>query len=214
MAKKRQVKGFFITFEGIEGVGKTTQIQKAFDLLAANHPENVIITREPGGTRTGETIRNIILQADGERIDGITEMLLLFAARRQHIRDVIEPSLDAGRIVLCDRFTDATFAYQGGGRGVNEQLIARLQEMVQGTLRPDLTFLLDAAPEVGLKRIRERSEPDRFEVETMNFFQRVRHKYLDLAEQHPERIHVINAAREADEVAREIRALLETKGLC
>ena len=109
--------GFFITFEGIEGVGKTTQVQNAFDLLSTRHPGNVIITREPGGTRTGEIIRNIILQNDADRIDGITEMLLVFAARRQHIRDVIQPSLDAGRIILCDRFTDATFAYQGGGRG-------------------------------------------------------------------------------------------------
>ena len=107
--------GFFITFEGIEGVGKTTQVQKACDLLSTKHPGNVIQTREPGGTRTGETIRNVILQADADKIDGITEMLLIFAARRQHIRDVIEPALDAGKIILCDRFTDATFAYQGGG---------------------------------------------------------------------------------------------------
>ena len=113
--------GIFITFEGIEGVGKTTQVQKACDLLSTKHPGNVIQTREPGGTRTGETIRNVILQADADKIDGITEMLLIFAARRQHIRDVIEPALDAGRIILCDRFTDATFAYQGGGRGVDEK---------------------------------------------------------------------------------------------
>lgn len=206
--------GFFITFEGIEGVGKTTQVQKAFDLLSARHPGNVIVTREPGGTRAGELIRNVILQDNADRIDGITEMLLVFAARRQHIQDVIRPSLDAGRIILCDRFTDATFAYQGGGRGVDEELISRLQDMVQGRLRPDLTLLLDAAPEVGLERMRERSAPDRFEAETMNFFQRVRRKYLDLAARHPERIHVIDAAREEDEVTWEIQALLEAKGLC
>ena len=206
--------GVFITFEGIEGVGKTTQVQNAFDLLSARHPGNVIVTREPGGTHAGELIRNVILQNDAGRIDGITEMLLVFAARRQHIRDVIQPSLDADRIILCDRFTDATFAYQGGGRGVDEQLISRLQDMVQGRLRPDLTLLLDAAPEVGLERMRERGAPDRFEAETINFFQRVRYKYLDLATRHPERIHVIDAAREADEVTREIQALLEAKGLC
>ena len=206
--------GFFITFEGIEGVGKTTQVQKACDLLSTKHPGNVIQTREPGGTRTGEAIRNVILQADADKIDGITEMLLIFAARRQHIRDVIEPALDAGRIILCDRFTDATFAYQGGGRGVDEKPIAQLQDMVQGTLRPDLTLLLDAPPEVGLERIKERSEPDRFEMETMKFFQRVRYKYLDLAEQYPERIHVIDATREADEVAWKIQAILKAKGLC
>ena len=206
--------GFFITFEGIEGVGKTTQVQRAFDLLSARHPGNVIVTREPGGTHTGEIIRDVILQNDAGRIDGITEMLLVFAARREHIRDVIQPSLGAGQIILCDRFTDATFAYQGGGRGVDEQLISRLQDMVQGRLRPDLTLLLDAAPEVGLARMRERSAPDRFEAETVHFFQRVRRKYLELAARHPERFHVIDAAREADEVAREIRALLEAKGLC
>ena len=206
--------GFFITFEGIEGVGKTTQVQKAFDLLSAKHPGNVIITREPGGTQIGETIRNIILQGDADRIDGITEMLLLFAARRQHIQDLIQPSLDAGRILLCDRFTDATFAYQGGGRSVDERLIAWMQDTVQEGLRPDLTLLLDAAPDVGLARIRERSAPDRFEMETMKFFQRVRHKYLDLARRHSERIHVINAAGEADEIAREIQSLLAVKGLC
>lgn len=206
--------GFFITFEGIEGVGKTTQVQRTFDLLSARHPGNVTVTREPGGTRTGETIRDIILQNDAERIDGLTEMLLVFAARRQHIQDVIQPSLDTGRIILCDRFTDATFAYQGGGRGVDEQLISRLQDMVQGRLRPDLTVLLDAAPEVGLARMRERSALDRFEVETINFFQRVRHKYLELAGRHPERIHVIDAATEADDVTREIQALLEDRGLC
>ena len=206
--------GFFITFEGIEGVGKTTQVQKTFDLLSTKYPDKVILTREPGGTRTGESIRNVILQGNADRIDGITEMLLVFAARRQHIQDVINPSLDAGRIILCDRFTDATFAYQGGGRGVDEKLITWLQDTVQGTLRPNLTLLLDAPPEVGLARIRERSEPDRFETETMNFFRRVRHKYLDIAETHPERIHVIDATREVDEVAREIRTVLEAKNLC
>ena len=206
--------GFFITFEGIEGVGKTTQVQKTFDLLSTKYPDKVILTREPGGTRTGESIRNVILQGNADRIDGITEMLLVFAARRQHIQDVINPSLDAGRIILCDRFTDATFAYQGGGRGVDEKLITWLQDTVQGTLRPNLTLLLDAPPEVGLARIRERSEPDRFETETMNFFRRVRHKYLDMAETHPERIHVIDATREVDEVAREIRTVLEAKNLC
>ena len=205
--------GVFITFEGIEGVGKTTQVQKAFDLLSTKYPEKVILTREPGGTRMGETIRNVILQGNADKIDGITEMLLVFAARRQHIQDVINPSLDAGRIILCDRFTDATFAYQGSGRGVDEQLITWLQDTVQGTLRPDLTLLLDAPPEVGLARIRERSEPDRFETETMKFFQRVRHKYLDIAEKHPDRVHVIDATREVDEVAREIRTILEAKNI-
>lgn len=206
--------GFFITFEGIEGVGKTTQVQKAFDLLNTKHPGKLIMTREPGGTSSGEAIRNIMLQAGNNGIDGMTEMLLIFAARRLHVRDVIEPSLKAGKIILCDRFTDATFAYQGGGRGVDEKLIALLQDMVQDTLRPDLTLLLDAPVEIGLARIRERNKPDRLEAETMSFFQRVRRRYLDLSEQHNERIHVIDATRDADEVAAEIRRILGANGLC
>ena len=206
--------GFFITFEGIEGVGKTTQAQKAFDLLDAKHPGKVIMTREPGGTSSGEAIRNIMLKAGNDGIDGMTEMLLVFAARRLHIRDVIEPSLNAGKIVLCDRFTDATFAYQGGGRGVDEKLIAQLQDMVQNTLRPDLTLLLDAPVETGLARIGERSKPDRLEAETISFFQRVRHRYLDLSQRHPERIRIIDAARGADEIADEIRTILGENGLC
>lgn len=215
MTEKRQVKGFFITFEGIEGVGKTTQAQNVFDLLNAKHPDRVVMTREPGGTRFGEAIRNIMLRADNRGIDGVTEMLLVFAARRMHLREVIEPSLSAGKIIVCDRFTDATFAYQGGGRGVDEQLISLLQDMVQDTLRPDLTLLLDAPVETGLARIRERKRPapDRMEAETKNFFQRVRHKYLDLAQQHPERIRVIDATREADDVTGEIRRILKEAGL-
>ena len=206
--------GFFITFEGIEGAGKTTQAQKAYELLDARHPGEVVMTREPGGTSSGEAIRNIMLKAGNNGIDGMTEMLLVFAARRLHLRDVIEPSLDAGKIVLCDRFTDATFAYQGGGRGVDEKLIAQLQDMVQNTLRPDLTLLLDVPVEIGLARIRERNKPDRLESETMSFFQRVRRRYLDLSGQHNERIHVIDATRDADEVAAEIRSVLGANGLC
>ena len=214
MTKKRQVKGFFITFEGVEGVGKTTQVKKAYDLLNTKHPGKVVVTREPGGTSSGEDIRNIMLQAGNDGIDGVAELLLVFAARRMHIRDVIEPSLKAGKIILCDRFTDATFAYQGGGRGVDEKLIALLQDMVQGALRPDLTLLLDAPVEVGLARISGRSKPDRLEAETSGFFQRVRRKYLDLSEQYPERIRVIDAARDPGEVANEIRTILETHELC
>ena len=144
----------------------------------------------------------------------MTEMLLVFAARRLHIRDVIEPSLKAGKIVLCDRFTDATFAYQGGGRGIDEKLIAQLQDMVQNTLRPDLTLLLDAPVETGLARIGERSKPDRLEAETTSFFQRVRRSYLDLSQRYPERIRVIDAARGVDEIAAEIRTILGENGLC
>ena len=195
-------------------MGKTTQAQKAHDLLESRHPGQVIMTREPGGTSSGEAIRNIMLTAGNDGIDGMTEMLLVFAARRLHLRDVIEPSLKAGKIVLCDRFTDATFAYQGGGRGIDEELIAQLQDVVQNTLRPDLTLLLDAPVETGLARIGERNKPDRLEAETISFFQRVRRSYLDLSEQYPERIRVVDATRQAGEVAAEIRTILMTHGLC
>ena len=195
-------------------MGKTTQAQKAYELLDARCPGEVVMTREPGGTGSGEAIRNIMLNAGNDGIDGVAELLLVFAARRIHIRDVIEPSLRAGKIILCDRFTDATFAYQGGGRGVDDKLIVLLQDMAQGTLRPDLTLLLDAPIEVGLARISERGRPDRLEAETTGFFQRVRRKYLDLSKQNPERIHVIDAAREAGEVATEIRTILGKHGLC
>ncbi len=206
--------GFFITFEGIEGVGKTTQLQKAFDLLEAKHPGRVVATREPGGTRSGEAIRALMLQADADSIDGITEMLLVFAARRQHLREVIEPALQAGKIVLCDRFTDATFAYQGGGRGVDERQIGLLQELVQDALRPQLTLLLDAPVATGLARLQARRGLDRMETETANFFRQVRRKYLELAAHDPARIHVIDATRDVDEVAINIRAILEAKNLC
>ena len=207
-------KGFLITFEGLEGAGKTTQAQKAFKLLNTRHPGRVVLTREPGGTCSGEAIRNVMLQAGDSGIDGMTELLLVFAARRLHLRALIEPALKAGKIILSDRFTDASFAYQGGGRGVDEKLIVLLQDLVQGTLRPDLTLLLDIPVEVGFARVGQRSKPDRLEVEANSFFQRVRHRYLDLSAQYPERICVIDAARKADEVAAEIRTILGTRGLC
>ena len=206
--------GVFITFEGIEGAGKSTQVQNAYEILSVKNPDNVILTREPGGTEAGEAIRNIMLYATKHKMDGITELFLLFAGRCQHIRDVIGPALSADKIVLCDRFTDATFAYQGGGRGVDIRLISQLQDMVQGELRPDLTFLLDTPVEVGLERIKGRKEPDRFEAETVKFFKRVRNAYLDLAGRFPERVRVINAAQGIEEVKQEIHAVLLSRGLC
>ena len=217
MTKKRSTDvnaGVFITFEGIEGAGKTTQTQKAYDLLNAIRPGEVVMTREPGGTSAGESIRDIMLRAGNERIDGMTEMLLVFAARRVHLREVIEPALNAGKIVLCDRFTDATFAYQGGGRNVDERLITVLQDMVQNALRPDLTLLLDIPVELGRTRIGARGQPDRLEAETISFFERVRGKYLELSRQYPERIHVIDATGAADKTATEIQAIFGACGLC
>ncbi|MCY4154359.1 MAG: dTMP kinase [Gammaproteobacteria bacterium] len=208
------MKGLLITFEGIEGVGKTTQVQRAFDLLEAEHPGRVVVTREPGGTRAGEAIREIMLQSGAAYIDGMTEMLLVFAARRQHLRELIEPALQAGKIVLCDRFTDATFAYQGGGRGVPEQHIERLQDMVQDGLRPHLTLLFDAPVETGLARLRARKDLDRMETEAVNFFRQVRAKYLELAARHPDRIHVIDANADIETVSAAVRTILAGHKLC
>ena len=205
--------GMFITFEGIEGVGKTTQIKKTFELLSSGGG-HVLLTREPGGTEVGEAIRNVMLHSTEFKIEGMTELLLLFAARHQHLQDVIKPALSANKTVLCDRFTDATFAYQGGGRGLDRQVIAYLQERIQGELRPHMTFLLDAPEETGLGRARNRSEADRFEAQTLAFFKRVRQSYLSIAKQEPGRVHIINAARGIDEVQQEIREILSSKGLC
>ena len=206
--------GTFITFEGIEGVGKTTQARAIFKLLDAARPAGCLLTREPGGTDTGEGIRALMLQEAGARMDGITETLLVFAARRAHIQQVIRPALDAGRIVLCDRFTDATFAYQGGGREVDMQTIATLQELAQDGLNPDLTLLLDAPEDIGLARIRARGRRDRFEQEDIAFFQRVRRAYLERAACYPERLRILDATLPVDTLTRSIWAILTARGVC
>lgn len=197
----------FITVEGIEGAGKSTCMS-----LIARSIESagfaLISTREPGGTPLGEELREVLL---GHRRDGMSidaELLLMFAARAEHLRTRIEPALDAGTWVLCDRFTDATYAYQGGGRGVAIERIAQLETWVQGDRRPDLTLLLDLPVELGLERAGKRSRPDRFEQESLRFFERVRGGYLDLARQHPQRIRLLDAARPLIEVEAQIRRIM------
>lgn len=199
----------FITIEGVEGVGKTTNIQFITSLLeAAKIP--YIVTREPGGTPVAELIRQLLLQKRDEHICELTELLLIFAARAQHIHHVITPALQKGIWVVCDRFTDATYAYQGGGRGLSLSTIAALETMVQGELRPDITYILDLAPEIGLMRARQRGELDRFELEKVEFFNRVRDAYLMRASADPERCVVIDAAMPLESVQTEIRKHLET----
>ena len=206
--------GKFITFEGLEGAGKSTQARQAWDWLETKGPGQALLTREPGGTKTGEAVRALLLRDAGLRMDGLTEALLLFAARRQHVQEVLAPALEADKIVLCDRFTDATFAYQGGGRGLDRALIEQLQDLALGGLRPDLTLLLDLPEELGLARLRSREHPkDRFETETRPFFRRVREAYLEQAARFPQRIRVIDAARPAAEVAREVRGALLAAGV-
>jgi dTMP kinase len=197
------IRGKFITLEGGEGVGKTTNLAFIRDYL---HQYNipVVVTREPGGTVVAEKIRHLLLDKDSELISEQAELLLIFAARAQHIKHVIEPALALGEWVLCDRFTDATYAYQGGGRNMRTSTIEWLENLVQGNLRPDLTLLLDAPVETGIKRARERGIFDRFESEKISFFEHVRRAYLLQLELHPERIKLIKANQPLVDVQREL----------
>jgi len=195
------IRGKFITLEGGEGVGKTTNLAFIKDYLQ-QHNISVIVTREPGGTVLAEKIRHLLLDKHSEAISEHAELLLMFAARAQHIKHVIEPALAQGVWVLCDRFTDATYAYQGGGRNMRISTIEWLENLVQGTLRPDLTLLLDAPVEIGIERAKKRGAFDRFEAEKISFFEQVRRAYLLQAELHPERIKLIKANQPLADVQR------------
>jgi dTMP kinase len=194
--------GRFVTMEGIEGVGKSTQVARLSEALKTLGVAHVV-TREPGGTPLAESIRDVVLTAREETLPPTAELLLMFAARAVHLANHVEPNLRAGRWVICDRFTDATYAYQGGGRQVRMSTIGALESMVQGTLRPHLTLLLDAPVEHALARARRRnagSPEDRFERERSEFFERVRSVYRARAAAEPDRIAVIDATRSVDEV--------------
>ena len=197
------IRGKFITLEGGEGVGKTTNLAFIKDYLQQRNIP-VVVTREPGGTVLAEKIRHLLLDKDSEAISEQAELLLVFAARAQHIKHVIEPALTRGEWVLCDRFTDATYAYQGGGRNMRISTIEWLENLVQGNLRPDLTLLLDAPVEIGMERTRKRGAFDRFESEKISFFEHVRRAYLLQAELYPERIKLIKANQPLIDVQRAI----------
>lgn len=199
--------GRFITVEGTEGVGKSTNIDFLCRLLKEQDIE-IVLTREPGGTPLAEELRELLLSPREERVSQDTELLLMFAARAQHIENVIRPALERGAWVVSDRFTDATFAYQGGGRGVDIQSIKLLEKLVQHDLHPDLTLLLDLDVEVGLKRASARSAPDRFEQEKLEFFGKVRSAYLQRAENEPQRFAVIDAAVPLENVQQQISVAL------
>lgn len=209
-------RGKFVTIEGGEGVGKSTQIGALRDWLSERGFE-VILTREPGGTPRAEKIRALLLEPSEEAMPPACELLLVFAARAAHVENVIKPALARGAWVLCDRFIDATYAYQGGGRGFDRTFIATLEEAVLGSLRPDLTILLDAPVEVGAARARarnaQRGGADRFELEQQAFFERVRAVYLQRARAEPERIAVIDAAGSIESVAQTIRETVATRVL-
>jgi len=200
-------RGLFITVEGIEGAGKSTCMQVLRELIESRGLRTRQ-TREPGGTELGEELRELLL---GHRHAGMgddTELLLMFSARAEHIHEVIEPALAQGTWVLCDRFTDATYAYQGYGRGLSTGRIRTLEKWVQGDLRPDLTLLMDLPVAQGLERAGKRSSPDRFEREAHAFFERVRKGYLELARSHPDRFRVIDASPDLGQVTHTVRRVV------
>ncbi len=200
--------GRFITLEGGEGVGKSTNLQFIRQCLAERDIP-LLVTREPGGTPIAEKIRGILLERSDEALSEQAELLLVFAARAQHIRHVIEPALLRGEWVVCDRFTDATYTYQGAGRNMDLATIAGLEQTVQGGLRPDLTFVLDAPVATGLQRAKRRGELDRFETEQLDFFERIRQCYLHRAASDPARYKVIDAALPLPQVQARLLAELE-----
>lgn len=205
--------GRFVTFEGIEGVGKSTQVARLAQALAARGVD-CLVTREPGGTPLAEEIRALLLEARAERLPPIAELLLMFSARAVHLAGLIEPALLRGQWVLCDRFTDATYAYQGAGRGISGATIGILENAVQGARRPDLTVLLDLPVAGALRRMRDRGSAaglDRFEAERGEFFERVRDGYLQRAAAEPQRILVVDAGRSAEAVTQSIIAAIEAR---
>jgi dTMP kinase len=199
--------GKFITLEGIDGAGKSTHLNWLADIFQ-NRGFKVVITREPGGTGLGEKLRGLLLDRN-QAMHLETEALLMFAARREHLDKVIAPALARGDWVLCDRFTDATFAYQGSGRGVEWARLKILEQWVQGVLQPDLTLLFDVAPEVGRQRAGSIKTPDRFEQEQNDFFQRVRDGYLRRARENAARIRVIDAGTGIEEIRRQLLEIVE-----
>ena len=201
-------RGRFITIEGIEGVGKSTNMDAIVrHIEAAGH--RVLTTREPGGTPYAEDIRAILTSRDEEPLPEIAELLLMFAARALNVNNVIVPALDAGTWVVCDRFTDSSRAYQGGGRGLPMETIDRLADWVHGDTWPDLTVLLDAPVEVGMQRAGDRGAPDRFEQERHDFFERVRACYLEIAAREPTRVVVVDTTQTLVEVEAQVCAVID-----
>ena len=201
-------RGRFISVEGIEGVGKSTNIDVLVQCIErAGH--KVLTTREPGGTPFAEDIREILMNRGDEPIPEIAELLLMFAARSFNVNNVILPALEAGTWVVCDRFTDSSRAYQGGGRGIPMETIDHVADWVHGDTWPDLTILLDAPVEVGMERAGKRSEPDRFEQERHDFFQRVRECYLQIAANEPERVVVLDTTRSLEAVRADVTTIAQ-----
>ena len=209
--------GRLITLEGIEGAGKSSHMQFIAEKLQQAGKE-ILLTREPGGTELGEGIRELLLKNNEEAMSEETELLLMFAARAQHVQQLILPALAEGKMVICDRFTDSSYAYQGGGRGISTEKISQLEAwLFSGALsgfKPDLTLLLDLSVETGLSRARARGEADRFEIETVSFFQNARDTFLSIAQDEPDRVKVIDAEQQLEAVQSSILKVLVEQGLC
>jgi dTMP kinase len=202
-------RGKFITIDGVEGAGKSTQIDFIRDYLS-NKGINVILTREPGGTELGEKIRELLLSPETKSMHSETELLLMFAARNEHVHRKIMPALAQGDWVLSDRFTDASYAYQGGGRGLDINRIAQLEQWVLQDFTPDMTLLLDVPVELGMSRIESRGKKDRIELEAMDFFNRVRESYIDRSKQFPDRIKLIDSSQTVEYTTQQIKAILDS----
>lgn len=203
------MRGRFITVEGVEGAGKSTLIDAMREHLEASG-QDVLVTREPGGTRLGEALREVLLDNHQREMIPEAELLLMFAARAQHVHETIRPALAGGTWVICDRFTDATYAYQGYGRGLSLDHIRYLEQWLQAEIRPDLTVLLDLPVETGLARTGERGGPDRFESEAGDFFEKVRRGYLELARAEPDRFRTVDASRPREAVREQAAEVLQT----
>jgi dTMP kinase len=201
-------RGIFITLEGGEGAGKSTNVQWLADYLRS-HGKTVLVTREPGGTEVGEAIREVLLSADLPGMHSDTELLLMFAARNEHMQKKILPALEQGTWVICDRFTDATYAYQGYGRGVPLSRIGELERWVQGDLRPDYVILFDLDVATGMARAQARGRADRFEQEHMAFFERIRHGYQQRAAQAPARYPIVNAGNPLEQVREQLQPFVD-----
>lgn len=201
------MRGRFITIEGGEGAGKSTAQSFIAEKLEAKGA-SVVCTREPGGTPLAEAIRHTLLSVEGEPPVELAELLLVFAARAQHLAKVIEPALAQGKWVICDRFTDATFAYQGSARGLSDETISALERLVQGDRRPDAVVLMDLSPEVGMARARARGDLDRFEREDVAFYDRVRAGYLSRAQANPSHYHIVDAAQSLEAVQSDLSQLI------
>jgi dTMP kinase len=201
-------KGFFISLEGGEGAGKSTQNRRIVEWLSG-HGKTVVETREPGGTFVSEQIRQVLLDTRNAGLNATAELLMMFAARSQLVQEVILPALADGKVVVCDRFADASFAYQGGGRQLGAETVAVVERLVLKDLQPDLTLLFDVPVDVGMTRVAGRGEADRFEVESVRFFERVRNTYLERACAFPQRFRVIDASLDETEVWLQVESVLK-----